>query len=59
MPNRTPSYVWCREDNPEMYGRPYHEFFRCGERFEPDDEEEIDIETYARYNTPFMPGGMM
>jgi hypothetical protein len=53
------SYVRRRDDNPEMYGRPYHHCVRCGERFEPDDEEQIDIETYARNNTPFMHGGMM
>jgi len=53
------SYVWRRDDNPEMYGRPYHQCVRCGVRFEPDDDEQIDIETYARNNTPFLHGGMM
>jgi len=56
---RRHSYVWRRDDNPEMYGRPYHECLRCGERFEPDDEEKIDIESYARNNTPFQSGGTM
>ena len=54
------SYVWRRDDNPEISGRPYHQCVRCNERFEPHDEEEgFDVESYTRNNTPFTHGGMM
>lgn len=38
------SYVGRREDNPELHGQPYQVCVRCGVRFEPTEEPQMDLD---------------
>jgi len=50
------AYIGLRDENPELYGRPYQACVRCGIRFEPPEEPQFDIEAEKRRG--FFSGGL-